>query len=499
MESKILNSEQIKAIDNYTIVREPIKSIDLMERAANTCTNWIIEKFDKTKSFLFVCGNGNNGGDGLAIARQMSIIGYKNAEILVLKTSLRSSNDFSINLEQAKNNQLNFVEENNLDFERYDIIIDSLFGYGLNRPIDKSYENIISKINLSNAIKIAIDIPSGLFADSLNSIDDLIIRANETLTFQFFKKSFLYAENEDYIGNVTVMDIGLDEKSISETVTTSNLIQYNLVKTLIHKRKRFSHKGTYGYGLLIGGQYGMSGAAILSAKACMKSGIGLLTVDVPSKCIDIIQNAIPEAITIQNTGKYIIEELANIERYDAIAFGCGIGTNIETSKVLEMLMESNTKPLVIDADGINIISKHRHLLKHLNNTTILTPHLKEFERLVENSSNSEERISKAIDFCRTYNTNIVLKGVYTLVCNNKGLCWFNTTGNSGMATAGMGDVLTGMILSFLAQSYSIIDSAILAVYLHGLAGDIALENESKESLIASDLIASIGKAFKRFE
>ena len=375
--------------------------------------------------------------------------------------------------------------------------MDGLFGSGLNRPISGKALDLVQKINKLSNLKVSIDIPSGLMGENNSSNNSSgIIKANNTYSFQFPKLSFLFPENQQYVGKWEVLDIGLHKKKITETSTNWYITESHEVASMILPRGKFSHKGTYGHALLIAGSYGKMGAAILASKGCLRSGAGLLTVHVPKNSQGIIHTAIPEAMVEIDSSEQKFTELCDLSAYSAIGIGPGIGTCSEVENAFAILLENiKEQRVVIDADAINLISKNKKLLEKLPPKSILTPHTKEFERLCGTWNNDFQRLEKAIDFCIKHEVILVLKGAYTTIILPDGTCKFNPTGNPGMATAGSGDVLTGIILGLVTRGLSPENAAIAGVYLHGLAGDIAKNMVGEESLISSYIITCLGQAF----
>ncbi|GAF01516.1 bifunctional ADP-dependent NAD(P)H-hydrate dehydratase/NAD(P)H-hydrate epimerase [Saccharicrinis fermentans] len=501
---KILTPKQTRELDQFTIDHEPIASIDLMERAAQKCMDWIISNIDASSYYIF-CGTGNNGGDGLAITRMLDPFPY-NKKAFLIHFSDKLSKDAKLNYKHLKKtdaaclSQIDFLED--IDFNQIEpdaIIIDAIFGSGLNRPVEGLAKLVIEKINeLPNKV-ISIDIPSGLMAEYDESYagSPAIIKADITLTFQTPKLSFLLPENSQFVGHWHVLDIGLLAEYIEEQKETHVLVEKDYITSIYKHRLQHSHKGNYGHALLIAGCYGKMGAAILASKGCLKAGVGLLTVHVPHWGYNIIQSSVPEAMASIDRSEMIFTEFPELNGFNAIAIGPGLNKKKNSVVAFEnMLSKIEHHSLVVDADGLNILSENKHLLNKLPQQTILTPHPKEFERLAGSWKNDMHRLKILKDFCQQYQVITVLKGAYTVTCMPDGRCYFNTTGNPGMATAGSGDVLTGIILALLAQNYPPDKAATLAVYLHGKAGDKALLQESKESLIASDIIRNLGNAFK---
>lgn len=497
---KLFSTKQIAEIDKYTIENEPIADIDLMERASIQITNWLIRQFSTEQKIVFFAGPGNNGGDALAIARQMAELDFV-CEVYLL--------DFGKELKgsPAKNWQL-LVEQKKVklskigdvnDFPKInqtDIILDGLFGSGLTRPLEGLPAEIINQLNqLLNTI-IAIDIPSGLMGeDNAENSSANILRADFTLTFQFPKISFLFPENEEYVGEWEVLPIGLHPDGMEQIQSIYHFIEADIVREKIPVRSKFDHKGTFGHALLIAGSFGKMGAAILASKACLRAGAGLLTSHVPRMGYSVIQTAVPEAMASIDQHDSIFTEFPNLIPFSAIGIGPGIDKKNNSCKALCLLLENTKVPLVLDADALNILSDHKEWLENLPENSILTPHPGEFKRLVGDTKNSFERIQKQIQFSEKYKVVVVLKGAHTSISTPTGKVYFNSTGNSGMATAGSGDVLTGILLGLVAQGMSSEEAALVGVYMHGLAGDLAAKKKSEFSLVAGDIIEYLGKAF----
>jgi NAD(P)H-hydrate epimerase len=497
---KIFSGEQIRLIDRYTIENEPVKSIDLMERATHMLLEWVMRRFERPAHFLIFVGPGNNGGDGLALARLLKKNQY-DVEIHYVSFTGKVSEDWTINFERIKikkNIQFNKItsEEEFPAICSNDIIVDAIFGSGLTKPADGLAGEVIRKINRSGNQVISVDIPSGLFTgDNSYNNPENIIRADHTLSFQFPKLSFLFAENHNYTGEWHILPIGLHPVILNETYTPYSLIDASIIYPFFKVRNKFDHKGVFGHGLLIAGSKGKFGAAILSGKAALRTGIGLITSHIPSSGVTAVHSSVAEIMVNEDKNNDIVTTLPDLIGYDAVGIGPGIGTDNATVKVLDSLFSECDKPLVIDADGINILGLRKDLLSSLPAGAILTPHPKEFERIAGPTTDGYLRLLSQIAFSEKYNCIIVLKGAHTSVSLPDGRVYFNNNGNPGMATAGTGDVLTGMILSLLAQGYSPEKAAITGVFLHGLAGDIAAQKFGYEALIASDIIDNIGNAY----
>ncbi len=497
---KLFQSKQIADIDLFTISHEPIASIDLMERASQMLCNEFVNSFKSNQKLIFFIGPGNNGGDGLALARMLADNDFL-CVVYIVKISNKLSANCELNLKRLHAQKGVKIKEikNNKDFPKIqekDVIVDALFGSGLSRPVDGLAAEVIKWVNKSLAKVVAIDIPSGLFGDD-NAVNnhENIIKADFTYSLQFPKISFMFAENEQFVGLWKVLPIGLNEKIISETESNYFYLTSNFIGNKVKKRVTFAHKGSFGHAMLVAGSYGKMGAAILGAKSCLRSGVGLLTVHLPKSGYQIIQIAVPEAMVSADDSEKNISLLPEINNYSAIGIGPGIGIQKQTKDFFKNILLQIEVPLVIDADALNIFSANKLMLKLLPKQTVLTPHPGEFDRLAGKSINGWERHLKQIEFAKKYQIVIVLKGAHTSIAMPDGRCFFNATGNPGMATAGSGDVLTGIILSLLAQGYSSEDASLVGVYLHGLAGDFAKLKHGEESLIAGDIIENIGCAF----
>ncbi len=497
---KIFAAKDVRGIDEYTIKNEPIASLDLMERAAATCSEWIVDNYSNSREVKVFIGPGNNGGDGLVVARKLSLAGY-NVEVYLLRITNKLSEDAQKNYERLKEMKLVPLNDinNEQDFPQLsqdNIVIDALFGSGLSRPLKDLPAALVKHINNAKAKVVAVDIPSGLFGEDNSGNDfDAIIVADHTITFQFPSLSFFFSDTAYFVGKWKVTDIGLHPDKINQTHTPYYYIEDKDIQRRLKIRYQFDHKGVFGHALLIAGSYGKMGAAVLAAKAGLRSGVGLLTTHIPKSGYSIMQTAVPEAMLSIDWSDIIFTHLEEYDAYTAIGIGPGLGQKNNTKKGIRELLENTSCPLVIDADGLNNISAEKDMLQLLPSNTILTPHPKEFERLAGKSKNSYEQLEMARSFARKYHVIIVLKGAYTRVINPEGDVWINSTGNPGMATAGSGDVLTGMLLSLLGQGYKPFDAAITGVYLHGLAGDLALEETSQEALIAGDIVENIGNAY----
>ncbi len=495
---KIFSSEQIYKADKITVERQGITSEALMERAASQIFKWMDSRLQgaPVKIHLF-CGIGNNGGDGIALARMLKDHGY-HTEVYVVNYSKTRSADFLVNLERLKERKiwptyLDTVFEYP-SIHRDDIIVDAIFGIGLNRPPAAWVAKLMQHLNATGAFILSVDVPSGLYMDRGLDSSDAVIGANHVLSFQAPKLVFFLPETGRYAEQWEILDIGLDADYLKATETDFTLVGKNEVLAFYKPREKFSHKGTYGHSLIVGGSYGKMGAVHLAGKACLRVGSGLVSLFVPSCGLLPLQTNLPEAMVLTDVNEnYISDIKPNLEKM-TLAVGIGMGTEKESVSALSALLETAKAPMVIDADALNMISANKELLKKLPEASILTPHPKELERLLGKWGDDFDKLKKAKAFSKRYGCVLVIKGAHTLtVFEGKG--YFNTTGNPGMATGGSGDVLTGMVAGLLAQGYSPLQAAIFAVYLHGRAGDIAVTQWGYQGLIASDIIEAIGKAF----
>lgn len=500
---KIFTSTQIHELDKYTIEHEPISSIDLMERAAKALTGAICDRWSNRTPVVVFAGPGNNGGDALAVARMLSEQDYK-ISVFLFNINGHISEDCAANRTRIKDGKRidSFVEVTQQfdppKLEQGMLVVDGLFGSGLNKPISGGFASLVKYINSSSAEVVSIDMPSGLMTeDNTYNIHANIVKADLTLTLQQTKLSFLFAENQQYIGKLKVLDIRLSQEGINNIDANYSIIEENDLRPRLIPRNEFSHKGTMGNALIIAGSYGMAGASILATKACLRSGAGKVTVHTPIRNNSIMQTSVPEAVIQFDRDESFFSEAVDSEDFDALAIGPGLGQSETTSIALISQLRRTTAPVVVDADALNILASHRAWLQQIPKGIIMTPHPKEFDHLVNHCSDSYERLRKAIDLAEHLQVYIILKGHYSALCMPDGHVVFNSTGNAGMATAGSGDVLTGIITALLARGYKQADACMLGMYLHGLAGDLAAKDVGEESLIASDIIKYLPKAFKQ--
>ena len=500
---KIFTSAQIRELDHYTIEHEPIKSIDLMERAAEALTKAITELWDTETPFIVFAGPGNNGGDALAVTRKLINRGY-NAKAYLFNVKGTLSPDCIINKERLREMGNEALVEITREFEpptltRETVVIDGLFGSGINKPLGGGFAAMVNYINQSESKVVSIDIPSGLMTeDNSFNVQQNIIRADLTLTLGMKKLCMMMADNKKFIGKLEVLDIGLSKEFIDKTEAQCSILEEQTIRSMMKERSDYAHKGSMGHALLIAGSYGMVGAAILASKACLRSGAGKLTVHTPSKNNDIMQISVPEAIMQPDSNEENFSNLPDTNLYDAIGVGPGLGTSDSSAIALVSLIRSAKKSMVIDADALNILATHRTWIQQLPEGLIYTPHPKEFDKFYgSEAANDYDRLMKARDMAQRLQGYIILKGHHSALCIPNGQIIFNSTGNAGMATAGSGDVLTGILTALLARGYTPKEASMVGMYLHGLAGDYAARDLGMESLIASDIIQYLPKAFKK--
>jgi len=495
---KILSAEQIREADRYTMENEPVSSIDLMERAAHAIFQWIITNYDPRKSIAVVCGTGNNGGDGLAVARMLHEHGYS-VDAYVINGESGGSEDFQINRDRLPLTLKNIGTGNELpDFDKYQVLIDAIFGTGLSRPAEGLHAEVINRMNSSGAEILSVDMPSGLFSHK-SSGNAPTIQASVTLTFQIPKLALLLPENEAAVGEWELIDIRLNQGFIHAQETSYHLITDESAAAGLKLRKKFAHKGDYGHAIIMAGSYGKMGAAVLASKGALRSGIGLLTTYIPRCGYSIIQTAVPEAMTEMDESDHCLSGIPSIKSIDALGIGPGIGMENETVYALEEILRNFRKPMVIDADALNLLSAQIHLQDLVPANSILTPHPGEFARLVGSWENDFERLDKQKELALRLNSVIILKGAHTSVALPDGRVFFNVSGNPGMATGGCGDVLTGILTALLARGITPAQAAVTGVYVHGLAGDIAARYQSQTGMIASDLVDYLPDAWAMLE
>lgn len=495
----ILSSEQIRRLDQYTIDKQVISSWDLMERASNAFVDCLFQVQDPEPGSLFtiLCGTGNNGGDGMAIARLLSER-EMHCEVYILPVAKTESEDFRKNKYLAGEHNISIHEVSAVtdipEVSEDSIIIDAVLGSGLNRPLDSDWRAVLEEFSYKGKLRIAVDIPSGLFADKPTEFPGF--KADLTYTFHCPKLAFFFPENQDEVGDFFILDIELETPSLPEFRSHDNLFTTQHARGVLRERKRFDHKGTFGHALMVAGSYGKVGAAVLTAKAALRAGAGLVSIHAPKSAYQILQISFPEAMVEVDSHEYIWTETSEVNKYAAIGVGPGIGKNELTVKALSELLRKASQPLVLDADALNILAEYPDLWDCLPEDSVLTPHPKEAERLFGKFSDSFERIDNLKSIALAKKIYIILKGGNTVTFCPDGTVWFNNNGNPGMATGGSGDALTGIITGLIAQGYTAKEASLLGVYLHGSAGDFAFLNLEMEALLASDIIDHLGMAFR---
>lgn len=498
---KILTAAQLKELDRYTIEHEPIASIDLMERASICLTREIESRWNREHKFYIFAGAGNNGGDALAIARLLHNDGYK-VRVWLFDIKNQLSPECETNLKRLQELQdsveVNIVKQS-FDFPSIhtnDVIIDGLFGTGLNKPLNGGFAHVVKKINATHAHIVALDVPSGLLCEDNTYCDrSQAIHAELTLTIQLPKFSFLMPENEICVGQWKTVDINLSGQYIEECPATWRLQERDEVSAMLRQRSIFAHKGTMGHALLVAGSAGMAGAAIMCAQSCLRSGVGKLTLHTPSTNAVPLQIAVPEAVLHLDPNSRYISESTETHRYQAIGIGPGIGRDAQTVQAIMEYIAMADIPMVLDADALNILAEHPDWMSHIPQGSILTPHVRELEGLVGHCTDSRERLDRAMDLATLRRVYVVVKGHYTAICTPAGRVIFNPTGNPGMATPGSGDVLTGILTGLLAQGYPPAEATLLGVWLHGSAGDFAAQELGPESMLATDITTHLHQAF----
>lgn len=465
-----------------------------MERASLAFVDEFVRHVQPEKPVTLICGPGNNGGDGLGITRLLLSRGFQ-VDCYLVRIGADLSNDCQTNLDRLSGlcEVTEVIEVKSLELKK-GVIIDALFGSGLNRPVTGHTARVIEVINASGNPIVAVDIPSGLFADKM-SLEGAIIKASLTITFQLPKRSFLIPESGRFVGEWRTVEIGLSEDFLLAEQSKYALIDKGFVTSLLPKREKFAHKGMQGRVQLMAGSLGKMGAATLTGEACLKSGAGLLTIHVPKVGLNVVQTVLREAMAIADVCYSHISVVSDISNVDVLCVGPGLGTHADTVAALRQLLQKAEVPMVIDADALNIIAAAPALIEYIPKGSVLTPHVGEFERLFGKCPDGFARIEKMIEFSVMNQLVVVLKGAHTAVSDEAGNVFFNTTGNSGMATAGSGDVLAGVVAGLIAQGMSGRDAALSGVFLHGMAGDLAEKKVGKMSLMASNLLDELHQAF----
>lgn len=470
---KLLTSSQMRQADAFTIKSRSIDSMALMETAAEAFVSCFKDEYPNLNSIISIyCGTGNNGGDGLVIARLLEDAGYLVNQVIIARFSEKSSREFDVNFLRLKEYRIPIREItriSELEQENADILIDALLGSGLNKSLSGEWAALVHWLNKLGKNIVSVDIPTGFKAEGPVGKDELAVVSNLTITFQRPKINFFLPESAGIIKTLRVVPIGLDEAFMQKTEGSEFLLMDVDIRKRLKNRSPFSHKGTFGHALIIAGEVETMGAALLSAKACVYSGAGLTTACIPAAGLTALNTRIPEVMAVLR--KEGIPLTINWATYQALGVGPGIGISHSAYTLFTQVLREYKRPLVLDADALNLISANYELMQILPEGSVLTPHVKEFDRLFGDHQNWWERIETGKDRAATLGCTIVLKNRYTMIFTSKGKCLFNPTGCASMSTGGMGDVLTGMITSFIAQGYSPEDAAILAVYIHGAAGE----------------------------
>ncbi|MDT0690588.1 NAD(P)H-hydrate dehydratase [Salegentibacter sp. F188] len=497
---KILTASQLKEADEITIEKQNISSEELMERAATQVFNEIHTRLQGADILIKVfCGIGNNGGDGLVIARLLIEHSY-NVKVFIVNYSDNRSKDFLSNYDKIKNLSRDWPvllkgEDDFPDIKRGDFVIDAIFGIGLNRPLEGWVAKMVNFINDSSAFVLSVDLPSGLFTDKIPEEGDAVIMANFTLSFQTPKLVFFLPDTMDFVGDMQVLEIGLDREFLSEVTPAAQLIGRQEARSLYNPRNKNSHKGSYGHVIIVGGSYGKIGSIVLATTASMRTGAGLATVFIPKCGYEIVQTALPEAMVLTDVNYEMLTDIKTDLDADVVCFGMGAGRDKSTVGAFKELLKKTNKPMVIDADGLNILSENNELLQDLPENSVLTPHPKELERLIGEWKDDFDKIEKVQEFIKKHKIILVLKGAHTFVFEQENI-YVNNTGNAGMATAGSGDVLSGVIAGLISQKYEPLIAAVLGVYLHGKSGDISAEKLGYEGIISGDIAKNMGLAFR---
>ncbi|MBK8497604.1 MAG: NAD(P)H-hydrate dehydratase [Flavobacteriales bacterium] len=503
----VLGPSAIREADARTIANEPIRSWALMERAAGQCAERIRARYQAGRfgpsdrvQFLVVAGPGNNGGDGLAIARMLRQAGLS-VRVLLVRYGESATEDNTTNEQKALTAGVSVADlseaEHRFEVLQNEVVIDALLGTGLSKPVHGWVSEVIERMNNSGRPIIAIDLPSGLHADG----DDLggsMVNATLTLSFQVPKLAFFLADKAQGVGEWEILPIGLDPEFLASMPTDYRLIEEADIQALFRPRERFAHKGSFGHALLVAGSKGRMGAATMAVRAALRSGVGLVTAHVPGCGLELLQSAAPEAMCSVDAQEDRITALPDVGPYSAIGIGPGVGTDDRTGLVIKNLIQTTSTPCVIDADGLNTLSENPTWLAFLSAGTILTPHPKELDRLLAKpAESSKDRLVAARELAMRSRCHVVLKGAYSAICDPSGQVFFNPTGNPGMAKGGSGDALTGVLTALLAQGYPSLEACLMGVYAHGLAGDLAAETKGMDGMTVTDLIEALPGAWKR--
>lgn len=495
---KILTPEQIYQVDKVTIEKEKLQSLDLMERAGTVLANRILEIVPKQQKVVVFCGIGNNGGDGLVISRILLQHEFE-IKVFIVEYSEKYSKDMLENynrfLHLSKNIEILQKESDFPDLNGTEVVIDCIFGIGLNRKPDSWVKNLITLLNKKSAFKIAVDIPSGLSANAPIQDADTVLQSNLVLTLQVPKLAFFLPDSALYMDTFEILDIGLDSDFILKQNPLATVLTKELISKHYRSREKFGHKGSYGHSVIIGGSYGKIGSIILASKAAFRMGAGLVTTFIPKCGYEILQISIPEAMVITDENEEMLSKIELDFIPDSVAIGMGMGTSKKTSEAFGKFLQSSKKPMIIDADGLNCLSENPEIMDFIPENSILTPHPGELKRLIGTWKNDYDKIEKCKVFVQKHKIILVIKGAHTMILSGEEI-FINSTGNPGMGTAGSGDTLSGILAGLLSQGYSSKSAALFGVYIHGLAGDLAAKNLGEDSLMAGDIISLLPNAFQ---
>lgn len=494
---KILSAEAIQVVDAKTIDRNKIFSHQLMEMAARAFFHHFASKYSRHSSNVALfCGTGNNGGDGIAVARMLHLIGYS-VKLIIVEISNNYSVDCSLNIDRAQKAGVDISRVASIDqlpsLDNITVIVDAIFGTGLSRSLSGVAKDVVENINSLQKTVVSIDIPSGLFMDKVTTI---AINATETVTFQIPKLALFLPLNHQFVGLLSIVDIDLDAKAIAEADTDMYYLTDTMMANSLQPLAKYAHKGTQGHALIVGGSLGKIGAITLASKAALKSGCGLVTTFVPQCGVDVIQSSFPEAMVVQDDNQSHLSSISYNIKPTAIAIGMGMGQHDETKQALHGFLQNTSTRMVIDADALNILSDNSDWLDHLQLNTILTPHPRELLRLIGTWDDDFHKIALTREFARKYSLIVVIKGAHSLIIDSNNL-YVNSSGTPALATAGSGDVLSGIIAGLLAQGYKPIIATQLGVYIHGMTANITSDKINPRSFTATDIIDNIGKVYDR--
>lgn len=504
---KLALNDEMREIDRVTIEKFGIPGVVLMENAGNAVVDEIKKLDKKVESVLILCGTGNNGGDGFVIARHLHNANI-NIRLFIVGQPKDISGDAELNLQVLRKLDIQIDNVNDqgglMKLEKLipmqDVVVDAIFGTGLVDEVQGIQAGVIDVVNRLSEFTVSVDVPSGISGDT-GKVMGCAVRAHKTVTFALPKIGNIMYPGADYNGELIIRQIGLPKKSMNEVGMKHHIITRDRILKLLPERPQNSHKGTYGKANVIAGSSGMTGAAILTCKAALRSGLGLLKLYIPESLNLLITTSVPEVVTIplneMRRGVININQIARIiddaSDVDVVAIGPGCGTASEMSELVRQMIEAAECPMVIDADGLNVLAKNVSWLNNKKSEIVLTPHPGEMARLTGLSLDeiTENPIDVATEFAMKHDVILVLKGSRTIIATPEGQVFVNLTGNSGMATAGSGDVLTGIITGFIAQGMNPKDAAILSVYIHGRAGDIMAGRKGEFGLLAGDIVSGL--------